>query len=558
MRSTCPADVHSSPAWPALSELSTTTLQKLLVRPARRAGELAQGHWLRAAYDNGLRRPAWLIGTESALPLDLVHICPACLRQPQPVWLEQWIDRTRPLCVEHQAWLVNECPGCGRPLRWSTVSFMACGCGQDLREIASPVLTAEVHQALVVDRVPLTVLTWLGALCRYGLAGKPVKKASRQRMRDVIEHATAGAEMVKHWPAGLFRVLDSSRIGAEVPSGSVVLLNEAFPGLAKRISKIKDVAWRTLVTKALGDYVAATRESTASRAQAIIGRNDPGGQLPTVARVARMIGVRPQRLAGALDALPESHGTRRHTQGGRVRRIVSDTSAMRARRALADEVTREEAARLMGFTVLRLEELVKAGRLQVSRGRLHRSQVLALRQRFFCNVDEGALPTDAIRVEVALRYWIPVDRTVHLLDAVHTCQLWMYRLSERGADTQHWMSLAQVKAWVSRTSSERASLTIPECAERLGLKQEVVYHLVRVGLIATSKNRLVRREAKVVSPEALAEFEQKYETLARAASRSGYDHRRGLDWALANSIELESGPRVDGGRQYFVRRTLEG
>ena len=535
-------------------ELSATAFEQLLVRPPRRAGELAKGHWLRAAHENGLRRPAWLLGPASALPLELVHICPACLRQPQPVWLEQWKDRTRPFCVEHRAWLVDECPGCSRPLRWSSVSFMACGCGQDLREIAPPLLTEAVDQALVSDRVPLTVLTWLGAFQRYGLAGKPLKKASRQRMRDVIEHVTAGAQMVAQWPAGLFRVLDSRRLGAASPSGSLVLLNEAFPGLAKRIAQIKDVAWRNLITKGLGDYVAATRKSTELGVQAIIGRNDPGGRLPTVARVARIIGVRPQRLAGALDALPASEGPRRQTQGGRVRRLVTNTATLQARRALADEVTKKEAARLMGFTVTRLEELVKAGRLQEIRGRMHRSQVIAFRQRLYRAAVVGALPPDAMKMEVGLRYWIPVDRTVRFLDAVHSGHLLLYRLSERGGDTQHWMSLAQVQAWASRTSSERTCFTVPECADRLGLKQEVVYHLVRVGLIATSKNRPARREAKVVTADALHEFEQQYETLASAAIRAGYDHRRGLDWALANAVSLVSGPSVDGGRQYFVRR----
>jgi hypothetical protein len=116
------------------------------------------------------------------------------------------------------------------------------------------------------------------------------------------------------------------------------------------------------------------------------------------------------------------------------------------------------------------------------------------------------------------------------------------------------MSLAQVQTWVSRKSSERTFLTIPEGAERLGLKHEVVHHLVRVGLIANSTNRPLRREARVVTAEALAVFEHQHETLSRAASREGYDHRRGLDWALANAVELLSGASVDGGRQYLVRR----
>ena len=82
----------------------------------------------------------------------------------------------------------------------------------------------------------------------------------------------------------------------------------------------------------------------------------------------------------------------------------------------------------------------------------------------------------------------------------------------------------------------------------------MVYHLVRVGLIENSMDRPLCREARVVTAEGLAMFEHQYETLSREVSREGYDHRRGLDWALANAVELVSVPSVDGGRQYFVRR----
>jgi hypothetical protein len=97
-------------------------------------------------------------------------------------------------------------------------------------------------------------------------------------------------------------------------------------------------------------------------------------------------------------------------------------------------------------------------------------------------------------------------------------------------------------------------LTIPECAERLGIKQEVAYHLVRKALIRTERVNSGRREAQVVPLGTLEVFQGEFETLARAAQRAGVDHRAGLEWARANGVELVSGPGVDGGRQYFVRR----
>lgn len=97
-------------------------------------------------------------------------------------------------------------------------------------------------------------------------------------------------------------------------------------------------------------------------------------------------------------------------------------------------------------------------------------------------------------------------------------------------------------------------MTVPQCAVRLGLKQEVVYHLVRKGLIRTRRARSGRRQAQVVTLAMLHAFEDTYESLSCAAVRAGMDHRRGLQWARANGVALVTGPGVDGGRQYFVRR----
>jgi hypothetical protein len=59
--------------------------------------------------------------------------------------------------------------------------------------------------------------------------------------------------------------------------------------------------------------------------------------------------------------------------------------------------------------------------------------------------------------------------------------------------------------------------------------------------------------AQLVAQEALREFEQQYEPLVRAAVKAGVDHRHGFAWAQASGAQLVTGPRIDGGRQYFVR-----
>jgi hypothetical protein len=331
-----------------------------------------------------------------------------------------------------------------------------------------------------------------------------------------------------------------------------------MPGLTKRIAKLKDRGWRSLISKALGEYAAASRKRSDPAdldKPALIGRNDPGGRLPSVAGMARVLGVRPQRLAFALDCLPQTEGALRRTGGGRVRRLVTQTAALQARRLMDDEITKKQAVRLIGLSAPRIDELMRAGRLHAPRGRLRRSEVMALRQRIARVAAPGARPADALRFDDVLRYWVPVARTVEFVDAVAAGCLVVYSASESTSDLRQWMSRAQVEDWAGREPAlERPWLTVPECADRLALKQEVIYHLVRVGLIPTHKAWSGRRQAQVVTLDALHAFERDYETLACAAVRAGVDHRSGLDWALAAGLSVVSGPRVDGGRQYFVRQ----
>ncbi len=95
-------------------------------------------------------------------------------------------------------------------------------------------------------------------------------------------------------------------------------------------------------------------------------------------------------------------------------------------------------------------------------------------------------------------------------------------------------------------------LSVPDCATRLGIKQEVAYHLVRVGLLPTRQAMINRRMAQVVPTEALQRFERCYEPLSKAARRAGINWRHGLAWACSKNIKFASGPQIDGGRQYFV------
>ena len=91
-------------------------------------------------------------------------------------------------------------------------------------------------------------------------------------------------------------------------------------------------------------------------------------------------------------------------------------------------------------------------------------------------------------------------------------------------------------------------LSLPDLAKHLGLKEQVVYHLVKVGLIGVEVRREGRRPARFVSKENVDAFVQAVEPLARVASRYGVPLRAAPEWAKLHGLRLVSGPSVDGGR----------
>lgn len=527
---------------------------RLLIRPRRREGEHNGGYWLRLANANGLRQPRWLLDPAATRAQARVRVCPLCLREAGAFWREEWFDGQQAWCALHGIWLADRCEACGRTLRWSYVGFDCCGCGSDLREIDARPLPFSVEAS--IGQAPVAVLLWLGALSKHGLSGKPLKRASRRTLAEAIELIERGAEQVGNWPGSFFRMLDAHRLSADAGGDrSLMLVNDALPGLRRRIGKLRDRTWKLTVDEALGRYVAASLETAAP----LVGRNVPEARPLSVMKMARELRVRPERLAAVLDRLPELGVTRRRTASGRFRRVASPAAVAAAKQMLDSRITTKQAARILDLTPARVRQLVAHRRLFMQGGKLDRAAVMELRSTLTSRAGTGRVPSDAVTLEHALRYWIPVDRTGALIDAIQSGELTVYGIRSADGSEALMLSLSQLSSWAAKQPvTDRGWLTIPEVAEHLALKQQVVYHLVQVGLISTKTMRAARRATRVVPKAALVDFESRFESLVRAAARAGIHRRRGLEWAEATGASLVSGPQVDGGRQYFVRRVPLG
>lgn len=100
-------------------------------------------------------------------------------------------------------------------------------------------------------------------------------------------------------------------------------------------------------------------------------------------------------------------------------------------------------------------------------------------------------------------------------------------------------------------------MSIVEAARRLGIKQEVMYHFVNVGLVRTRIARLRNRTIRAVNIDDLRTFTATFLPLAVFARSAGISVRNAPDWAVQHGIEIITGPSIDGGRQYWIRKPVD-
>lgn len=79
------------------------------------------GRWVHLA---GQRLSRWIAPTTM-----LAKVCPACLREVGYARLV-WLTRAVPACFRHGYGLLQECDGCGRPIRWARPGVRICRCGR--------------------------------------------------------------------------------------------------------------------------------------------------------------------------------------------------------------------------------------------------------------------------------------------------------------------------------------------------------------------------------------------------------------------------------------------
>ncbi len=533
-----------------------------LVRPSAHSNESFLGYRLRVAFANGLSRPSWLTYSGPDLPKThgVARWCPYCLATSDSYWRDDWYAGNTG-CFVHKCWLTSQCAMCRRTLRWKHVRFETCSCGASLQSAEVEAFSDDVLQLLndqfetgagllsASDRWGLA--RFLGALSMFGLDGKPLKKSSRQSQNIERIVVTAGAPLMGD-RCDCFELL--SRLRAPRTEGqNVPLLSEAFPQLLVMLRKHLNGAQRRWMLDLLDQYVGHTsgNEPMVAWRRRIVkaaADTDQHGRRPIGSRtIANM-------LAQTGEVVPI-----RRTRTGRKKFVINETDVQRLMEIQKSLVAPKAAARYIKMSVKRVEALAQAGIIDTNGKRINTKSLDRLLDSIVAAGGQGIRPLeDPISIAEALRLYVSIDASAAFVRRLTdgTVHLAVARDKTPTLRTIYIDKGDAISA--SRTPSKSETLmSIVEAAQRLGIKQEVMYHLVNAGLVRTRITRRRNRTIRAVNIDDLRDFTATFLPLAVFARSAGISVRNAPDWAVQHGIEIITGPSVDGGRQYWIRKPVD-
>ncbi|PRX34386.1 hypothetical protein B0G75_102418 [Paraburkholderia sp. BL18I3N2] len=535
--------------------------ERLLVRPVVHPDESFLGYRLRVAAANGLSNPNWLNYAENSLPKThgIARWCPHCLAESDCYWRENWYSGPA-ACFEHRCWLTSSCNGCHRILRWKRIRFANCTCAAPLQDAPATIFSTEL-QRLIADRADSNAGTlsvgerwnlarFLGALAQFGLQGKPLKKATRQTENVEQLLVTAGASLIADQSA-CFDLLDRLR-SPQAGENNVPLLSQVFPRLLTMLRRQLHDAERGWMVNLLEAYVAI---SLRHGSVVLWERKGAAGQADEEPHKRQK--TRNPAIANMLAQTGSTVPVRR-TRSGRQKFVISRADLQRLRTTQRSLIPLKAAARYAGMSTRRIEALAKAGLIASTGTRIDTRSIDRLLGSIVATcVEDAPLFDDPVSLADILRLYVPVEASVAFFNGLlnGTVRLGfgpdkVPALREIFADRGEVVSATQ-----ARVESDR-QISIVEAARRLGVKQEVMYHLINIGLIRTRMGKLRRRAARVVDVDDLQMFTEQFLPLSTVAKTIGISASEAPGWARQHGIEIVTGPSVDGGRQYWIRKPV--
>ncbi|MBS4049373.1 MAG: TniQ family protein [Alphaproteobacteria bacterium] len=500
------------------------------------------------------------------LALQHRRFCPACSAESahhRAIW-----DLTiSTACLRHGLALQDTCRFCSRPADWSFGSVALCPCGKPYSAAACIPVPVEELRALryVLGRIDGVVgsLDFLDGLAPVhvielllGLGTMAMGRTHRRRriasLRDgrIGETLNGGFDICQRWPDAFYDCLGREQTGRK-QAGLRYGLGLAFGPVASWIKHPgTSDAVRAVLTDAMGRHPHLTYAASL-RSPRVVANDD--GSLLTLDEAVQAL----RRAHGKVRNVLTRHGhvVRDDFLGGGAPVLVNARAVWRLQMELFDFADEKTLRALLNCSRGALKVFLRAGWLAPATGA---AAELAGRPVWSKKAARAVL--DDMKAATAgnrrPRKVAPMSKA--LSDGRFADVDWSPAVMRSAFQHCSWDSDAEGLAGllldeqVFRRTPAAGPSTIPEAAVKLGVKEQVAYHLVNRGLLGCGL--ISGLSGRRVSDADIAAFHAAY-VIPRLL---GLDEGRYRGWTseqlVAEGLVPVSGPGVDGGRQFVFRR----
>jgi hypothetical protein len=516
--------------------------------------------------------------------LKRTRLCPSCVVEGV-AGLVEWEIRFCDVCVVHKTWLVDTCDACGCELRRGMLDVLRCSCGRRLGQqrvhecppsclrlslaFKHCVMDGRVGDVLLPMQELVFVdlqrlVRFLGAFGTEANGPRPQKMIGCKSLDESWSISTIAAEALGSWPAGMQGLLTMLR-QRSVTQHDDKLAESLGPGYTAAYRDLQGDQFRFVHDEVARHLSKSWRGQLCARnRRALEAVNDK--EWVSMAEAVTFAGLSLRSLSKRLaDWEVEVH--RRSSQAGRIFQSVRRSDLEMLLRLPPIDSDWSDLRTLLGLGKRRCRNLALLGAFQGAQLSLwpdpsdpSSEWVTALRLVLQRACIEGP-EASTVRLRDLLRAARITNRAlVSILDALVGGSLIPSFVDPKDRTVAGLrFSPESLMRWLSSPEDWTGSdFSVPAAAVELGVKQEVAYHWVRVGLMqAKSCSARGSRNAALIERSALAKFRSLYVTARELATRTGRSPRSIGKLLLAAGIEAVSGPDVDGGRQLLFKRCAD-
>ena len=499
--------------------------------------------------------------------------CSLCLREGG-VLLGQWTLKLVCTCPKHGIWLQEICSRCGANLSWSDVVQSAgrCHCGASLLDNNVEEANGDVQAltlllcgnssgagrlaclAALITPTIHRLVRYLGPFQATTRPSHPGQTLDVHRL-DVAKGLVIGvASLLANWPANLHTKI--AELQADAPGSPSV--RRTFDPLYRVLYDALQEAEFQFLRDAFEDYLHVNWWGLICkrnrRMQPETAKGHPRLSLPQMAKAARVPPSVVRHMVQA-ELVPSSSA---ELMSGRHSRSIHLSELQGIKSATDGAMSLGETARMLSLPKRRVRELILSGLLtplvsrQVNKGAAAWLIPKGEIDRLHVQTNQAPGKSKCITVRDILKYWqLREHEGIALIATLADRHLHAEGDGQSPVPIgEVTLSAASAKEWLLMHRSEaRQDFSVDAAAKVMGIKQQVAYDLVRLGILhSTTVGVLGQR----VSAGDIERFQTTYVSLASLASKARRSPRALLAELAASPV---CGPTTNGARQYFFRRS---